>query len=126
MAFNLQGQEFLGLNKQEIIGNMKKSYPSFKINDNFENNYYDYLKFENRIDEATVLFFFDKKDSKCNVIRVMYDYSNINDTNKLLNKKYKKTAKKTWEGISRFNNKKITINLEEGEWFFTVTYKYQN
>jgi len=113
-------QNFIGMHKTEIIEEMKNSQKNFKLNTSYVNPHYNYLKYEDPINEITILYFLSDED-ECELIRKMYDYSNINDVEKELNEKYTKVAKNKWE--FRQLLQKYSVELTEGDWFFTVTIK---
>ena len=113
-------QNYIGMHKDEIIETVKASDKSLKLNTSTVNPHYNYLKFEDRINEITVLFFLSEED-KCTLVRKMYDYSNINDVLVQLNSSYKKAGNNAWYYADK--GTKYTIVLTEGDWFFTVTIK---
>jgi len=113
-------QNFIGMHKTEIIAVMKESQKNFKLNTSYVNPHYNYLKYEDPINEITILYFLTDKD-ECKLIRKMYDYSNINDVENELNEKYTKVEKNKWE--FRQLLQKYSVELTEGDWFFTVTIK---
>jgi hypothetical protein len=71
----------------------------------------------------TALFFIDETGT-CKMVRWMSDYSNINDMLDNLNSNYKKLNKNTW--YYDHKGARYLLNLEEGEWFFTITTKAAN
>jgi hypothetical protein len=120
VAFNVGGQNFIGMDKEDIAIEIKKRYPGLKANTNFINNDYKYLKYEDKINEVTMLFFLSD-DNKCTLVRKMCDYSNLNDEISNLNTTYKPSGKDQWSYEDR--GKKYLVFLEEGEWYFTITTK---
>jgi hypothetical protein len=123
VAFNAGGQNFIGMYKDNIAEEVKKKYPGLKLNTSVINHDYKYLKYEDKINEITMLFFLSD-DDKCTVVRKMCDYSNINDELADLNSKYKTEGKNHWSYED--NGKKYLVILEEGEWYFTITTKLKN
>ena len=119
-ALESYSQNFIGMHKSEIIEVMKDSHKNFKLNTSYVNPHYNYLKYEDPINEITILYFLSDED-ECKMIRKMYDYSNINDVEKELNEKYTKVEKNMWE--YRQLLQKYSVELTEGDWFFTVTIK---
>lgn len=113
-------QNYIGLHKDEVIDSMKVNFKEFKLNKDVVNKTYKYLKFEDQISDQTMLFFLSE-DDKCTLVRWMSDYSNINDVIKKLDKNYRKSDKNKW--LSTKENKGYDVILEEGEWYFTVTFK---
>ena len=120
VSVSLCAQNYIGMHKDEIVKTMKESQSSLKLNTSTVNPHYNYLKYEDKINEITMLFFLDE-DDKCKLIRKMCDYSNINDVTKELNKTYSPNGRDKWyymDGDKRFN-----VILTEEDWFFTVTIK---
>jgi len=120
VAFDLGGQNFIGMYKDDIAGEVKKRYPGLKLNTNVINHDYKYLKYEDKINEITMLFFLSE-DDKCTLVRRMCDYSNINDELAELQSKYKSGGKNQW--FYEDGGKKYLVTLEDGEWYFTITTK---
>jgi putative IMPACT (imprinted ancient) family translation regulator len=111
-------EHFIGKSKSEITQIVNEKYKSFKLNTAYINNAYNYLKYEDKIREITILFFLNEKDN-CRMIRVMSDYSNLRDLHEELNTNYKKIKNNNWQyeaGGELYN-----VALEEGDWFFTIT-----
>ncbi|HJX70978.1 MAG TPA: hypothetical protein VJ346_03470 [Bacteroidales bacterium] len=113
-------QNYVGVHKDEIIRLMSEKHRNFKLNKDVINRRFTYLKYEDDITEQTILFFLSDK-GYCTLVRWMSDYSNINDILSVLNKEYKQAGKNQWTYTK--NGKNYVINLEKGEWFFTVSYK---
>ena len=113
-------QHFIGMHKDEIIQTMKDSHKRLKLNTDVVNEHYNYLKFEDKINEITVLFFLSDKDT-CTNIRESYSYSNLNDVLDRLNKDYKRAGENAWYYIHK--GKKYNVVLKEKEWYFNVSIK---
>lgn len=111
---------FIGMNKNEIVQTVKEKHRLFKLNTTTVNSSFNYLKYEDRINEITVLFFLSDED-KCEAVRIMSDYSNINDIILQLDEYYTKEDASTWAYTVKSAEYKVT--LEEGDWFFTVSVK---
>jgi hypothetical protein len=111
------GQNYIGMHKDQIIETMKETNKRLKLNTEVINPHYNYLKFENRIDEITFLFFLSDKDI-CTSVRETYAYSNINDVIESLNKKYTKEAENKWFFLDK--NGMHKVELVEKEWYFVV------
>lgn len=116
----VSAQNYVDMHKDEIIKLMSEKHRNFKLNKDVINRNYNYLKYEDKISEQTILFFLSD-DDYCTLVRWMSDYANIRDLLSILNKEYNKIDKNQWTYIK--NGKKYVINLEEGEWFFTVNFK---
>lgn len=117
---DVYSQNFIGMSKSEILLEMKRSHRNFNLNTTNVNPHYNYLKYEDPINEITILYFLSDKD-ECKLVRKMYDYSNINIVEKELNEKYTKVDDNKWEYKQLLQ--KYSVELTEGEWFFTVTIK---
>jgi hypothetical protein len=114
------GQNFIGMKKNDISNLIKTTHPAFKLDKNAVNNTYKYLKYVDKISEQTILFFLSE-DDKCTYVRWMSDYANLNDMIAMLNKNYKKTGKNTWAYSDK--GMPYSVKLEEGEWYFTVSFR---
>jgi hypothetical protein len=111
---------FVGLQKNEIKRIMSDEYSQLKLNTSNVNRAYNYLKYEDFVNEITVLFFLSDND-ECKRIRLMSDYSNLSDVLNLLNSYYEIIGKNKWK--YSVGKKNYAVNLDEGDWFFTVTIK---
>lgn len=111
---------YIGKDKTHIEQCIKENHKTLKLNTTNVNNSYYYLKFEDKINDITVLFFLSD-DNKCTLVRLMSDYSNINDIVYELNSLYTKIDKNNWKYID--SGKEYLVSMEEGDWFFTVTVK---
>jgi hypothetical protein len=117
---NVPAQNYVGLHKDDIIRLMSEKHKNFKQNKDVINRKFIYLKYEDDISEQTILYFLSDK-GYCTLVRWMSDYANINDMLVMLNKHYTKTGKNLWTYTR--NGKEYVINLEEGEWFFSVNFR---
>ncbi len=120
MTLNSHAQNYIGLHKDEVKQLMRENNRNFHLNTTNVNNTYNYLKYEDNISEQTMLFFLSKGDT-CKYVRLMSDYSNLNDVLNNLDSKYTKSDKDTWTYTD--NGKKYIVKMDEGEWYFTVTTK---
>lgn len=114
----LYAQHFIGLHETEIKEVMKESHKKFRLNTSAVNPHYKYLKYEDKINEITMLFFLSE-ENRCTLVRKMCDYSNIIDVIEELNNNYKAIDKNSWEYVVR--KKTYLVSLVEEEWYFTVT-----
>jgi hypothetical protein len=120
IQFQVKGQNFIGMHKNEIASLMKETQKEFILNKDVVNKKYNYLKYEDRINEQTVLYFLDNNDY-CTYVRFISDYSNYNSLIDTLNKKYKRRNENTW--IYTDKGVKYIVYLEKEEWFFTINTK---
>ena len=114
----LNGQYLVGKQANEIKTIMNNEYKRFKLNTTDKNTAFKYLKYENKINEITILFFLDENDT-CKLVRMMYDYSNINDVLDDLENNHTKIDNNNYECL--VDDKKVSVELTEDQWFFTLT-----
>jgi hypothetical protein len=120
VTIKVTAQNYIGVHKDEIIRLMSEKHRNFKLNKDVINRRYTYLKYEDDISEQTILFFLSDK-GYCTLVRWMSDYANISDILFMLDKGYTRTGKNQWTYTK--DGKDYLITLEEGEWFFTVSYR---
>ncbi len=120
MSLQVNAQNFIGLHKDEIVALMKQTRKEFKLNTGVVNEKYNYLKYEDKISEQTVLYFLDQNDY-CTYVRFISDYSNYNSAIEELNSKYTRKNENTW--IYTDKDQKYIVSLEKEEWFFTINTK---
>jgi len=111
-------QHFIGMQKDEIKKVMEETHKNYRLNTSTVNPHYNYLKYENKINEITILFFLSD-DDHCTLVRKMCDYSNIIEEIETLNSNYKSVDKNSWE--YEVDGKTYLVSLAEEEWYFTVT-----
>ncbi len=111
---------YIGKQKDDIVKIITQNFSTLRLNTSDINNTYNYLKFEDKIQEITVLFFLSDNNI-CTLVRFMSDYSNINDVLEDINQNYSKIDNNNWNFTS--NGKLYNVNLDEGDWFFTVSIK---
>jgi len=118
LSFFASAQNYIGLQKDEIIKVMQKERPGFKFEKNAVNRSYNMIKFVDKTSEQTMLFFLSEKNI-CTYVRWMSDYSNLTEIIGELDRLYKKKDEKTWYYSDK--NQDYVVRLEEGEWFFTIS-----
>lgn len=113
-------QNFIGSSKDEIVKMMNEKNPGFSLDDGVVNNTYKYLKYVDKENEETWLFFLSDENI-CTHSKLMSDFSNLQTRKDELNKEYKPAGENKWI----FINKGITyiVELKKEEWFFTITIK---
>jgi hypothetical protein len=114
------GQNFIGLPKDEIAGLLKTVNPQFKMDRGAVNPTYNYLKFVDKVSEQTILFFLSDADI-CTYVRWMADYANLTDMIGMLNRKYSRNGPNSWTYSEKGDN--YTVTLVEEEWYFTVSFR---
>jgi len=116
-SFFASAQNYIGMQKDDIIKVMQKERPGFKLEKNAVNRSYNMIKFVDKISGQTMLFFLSEKNL-CTYVRWISDYSNLTEIIGELDRIYKKKDEKTWYYSDK--NKDYVVRLEEGEWFFTI------
>ena len=119
-TFGLQAQNYIGLDSDSLKIVLKQNEKSFRIDNSTVNKVYKYLKYVDKINEQTWLFFLNESNV-CTHHKLMSDYLNYDDTVQKLNMNYQSTGNKTWEYDDK--GKIYTITLIEEEWYFTVVTK---
>ncbi|MBS1234229.1 MAG: hypothetical protein H6R34_793 [Bacteroidetes bacterium] len=117
-SFFASAQNYIGMQKDEIIKVMQKERPGFKFEKNAVNRSYNMIKFVDKTSEQTMLFFLSEKNI-CTYVRWMSDYSNLTEIISELDRLYKKKDERTWYYSDK--NQDYVVRLEEGEWFFTIS-----
>lgn len=112
---------YIGMHKDEIKETMQKLNPGFEVDEGAKNDTYKYLKFVDKYNEETWLFFLTAADA-CFKSKLMSDYSNLKSRTEELDKAYVNAGENKWvyleKGVTYF------VELKKEEWFFTiVTYK---
>ena len=120
VSLKVNSQNYIGLHKDEIATLMKETQKEFKLNTGVVNKKYNYLKYEDKINEQTVLYFLDNNDY-CTYVRLISDYANYISTIETLNTKYTRKNENTWVFMDK--GKKYIVYLEKEEWFFTINTK---
>jgi hypothetical protein len=119
-GLSANSQNYVGMGKTDIQKHMRKVNPGFDLDEGVINNTYKYLKFVDKYNEETWLFFLSDKDI-CTHSKLMSDYSNLDMRTKDLNKRYKKTGELTWKYIDKGIS--YTVELVKEEWYFTIVTK---
>ena len=112
-----KSQTLVGYHSDDIKKIMRETQNEFRLNDDTKNEYYNYLKFENRFGTKTFLFFLSENDT-CTYTKMMCDYSELKETLGMLNEKYQMVNENKW--IEKKNNEKYTITLKKEQWYFTL------
>lgn len=111
---------FIGMHKDEIKKVMTKTNPGFEFDEGAKNATYKYLKFVDKYNEETWLFFLSDKDI-CTFSKLMSDYSNLEIRKKELDKKYKKAGESKWIFVEK--GQAYVVELKKDEWYFTIVTK---
>lgn len=116
----VQSQNYIGLHKFDIQKQMEENMSNFTLDNSTKNKTYKYLKYVDRINEETLLYFLSSNDY-CTSSRLISDYSNLNSRTKQLDKEYEKIDKTTW--TYKVGSKEYIVKLKKEEWFFLIVTK---
>jgi len=115
-----KSQNLIGYHSDDIKKIMRETQNEFRLNNNTKNEYYNYLKYENRLGTKTFLIFLSENDT-CKYTKLMCDHSELKKTLKMLNENYKPVNENIWN--EEKNGEKYTITLKKEQWFFTIITK---
>lgn len=118
ISISMQGQNFIGLSKSEILKLVPTSCKGFNFVKDIQNGDKSFIKFENTSDEQTLLFMLNSKGT-CTSVSRMYNAWLYDDVHKSLCGEYKQAGVDTW--IDSKNGMDYEVKLKRGEWFITVT-----
>jgi hypothetical protein len=113
----VSAQHLIGLSKVQVEAEMKKSYPDYVLDNSSVNHTYKYLKFINKFEERTLLVFLSEGDT-CTSVKMMCDYTAIDQVKNNFDSKYTPAGKDQW--IYSVKGIIYMVRLQREEWFFTV------
>lgn len=113
----VSSQNLLGFRADEIRKYMTDNRSDMNI-EKVNNKSFRYLKYSDKYDTQTMLFFLDT-DSVCRNIRMVCNHSIRDAKIKELDSSFSRTAKNRW--IDSRSGKNYYIRLDDDEWSFTVT-----
>jgi hypothetical protein len=111
------GQNLIGYNDKEIRKYMKANHLEMSF-DNVTNSKFKYLKYSDRSDRQTLLFFLNP-DSVCKSVRLICDLSIKADKVKEFNSIYKKSGEDSW--IDKRDGKNYLVEMREEKWYCIIT-----
>jgi hypothetical protein len=111
------GQNLIGYSSKDITNYMSSDKGDTHM-DRVNNKIYRYLKFTDKYDTQTMLFFLNT-DSVCNYIRIICNNSIRGVKVKELDSTFEKKGENFW--IDKRSDKKYLIRLVDEEWSFTIT-----
>jgi hypothetical protein len=122
LTYTAQAQQlnYIGMSKTDIVSSMQKNNPGFDLDEGAVNSAYKYIKFVDKYNEETYLFFMDENNS-CSFTKLMSDYSNLKIRTDELNKNYKNAGEGKWIYVE--NGVVYIIEMKKEEWFFTIIMK---
>jgi len=116
----LAGQNFIGYSKTQIRTMVRDSLPEFYFAKEVINGDRSFLKFENTMEEQTVLFILNRK-GVCIGVNRMYNFGEKDAVEKELSLKYRKVSKSEWR--FKQQGKEYAAILKEDEWFLKLIIK---
>jgi len=116
---NVNGQNFIGMTKEEIKQAMKESKKEFYFSKEVNTGKYHFLKFEN-IDETKTMLFMLSDQEKCKYTKIMCDYSLLKSFEDSLNSNYYYQKNMKWIDRNQESEQDFLIELKKKDWFFTV------
>ena len=120
LAIKLDAQNLVGLNEKEIMQYMNDNEKGF-VYQNFTNNStFRYLKYTDRLDTQTILFFLDR-DLKCKIVRLVCEKRLKDKKIKELDDKYRKTGENSWMEVR--NGISYLIEIIDEEVTFNITFR---
>ncbi len=113
-------QTYIGKHKDEVKQLMKDYRKDFSLDESSRNTVYNLLKFVDHNDTQTLLFVFNENDT-CEYYKLIYDYSFLNEIQKELDEKYKRSEEGLWYFCGE--NRKFKVTLMKDDWYFSVLTK---
>jgi hypothetical protein len=111
-----RGQNLIGYNSRDIRTYMRANRSDMNM-DNVNNKSFRYLKYSDKYDAQTILFFLTT-DSVCRNIRIVCNNSIRSAKMNELDTVYSKIGEKSW--IDRRSGKNYVLELVDGEWSFSI------
>jgi len=112
-------------NSQNLIGYKAKEITDYMIvnrsdmnRDRVNNKSFRYLKYSDKYDSQTILYFLDR-DSVCRNIRIVCNNNIRGSKIRELDSLYLKTGEKSW--VDKRSGKNYLVRLIDEEWSFSVT-----
>jgi hypothetical protein len=115
---NLFSQNLIGLRETEIRQYMKEKMKNMSFQNFTYNNTFKYLKYADRQETQTILFFLTT-DSICKSVRLVCDKEIKAEKVKEFNSLYTKNGQNSWLEIK--GGKRYIIELKEEEYTFNIT-----
>lgn len=120
LAFSSIGQDLVDMSKDEIITYMSENLKKFRVDNTTKNDAYNYVKYVDTYGEQTIYYFLND-DNICVSSRLISDYSAWDGVINFLNAKFESEGENRWN-YSR-DRKDYEVELEEGEYYFTVYFR---
>jgi len=114
---NCDGQNLIGFKSNEIKSFMSTNRKDMNM-DKVVNNSFRYLKYSDKYDTQTILFFLNP-DSVCSYIRMICNKSIRSEKMKELDSTFTKSGDNIW--TDKHSGRNFLVKLVDEEWSFTVT-----
>ena len=118
VSMNLYGQNLIGYSETDIRQYMIENQKSMTFENFINNSTFKYLKYSDKAETQTLLFFLNEK-LVCKSIRLVCDKSLKTEKIKECNSLYRKTGDNQWSQTKK--GKSYLIEMKEEEWSFNVT-----
>jgi hypothetical protein len=118
VSMNLDGQNLIGYSEKDIRQYMAENKKSMTFQNFINNSTFKYLKYSDRDENQTLLFFLNEQ-LVCKSIRLVCDKSLKTEKIRECNSLYKKTGANQWTETK--NGKSYLIEMKEEEWSFNLT-----
>ena len=116
-VYGLHGQNLIGYKAAEIKKYMSENRSDMK-NEKVNNKSFSYIKYSDKYDAQTILFFLNAY-SVCRSIQMVCNKNIRSEKIKELDSKYSKTGENIWTDKQKGKNYKV--KLVDDEWSFSVT-----
>ena len=113
-------QNFIGFTKLQVRKSVRDSLPGFYFVKEVTNGDRSFLKYENTLEEQTILFIINRS-GVCTAINRMYNFIEREAVEKELSTKYHKSSKNVWR--FRQGGRDYVAILKEDEWFLKLIIK---
>jgi hypothetical protein len=120
ISINLNGQNLIGYSEPEIRTFMAENVKDMSFQNFINNSTFKYLKYSDKAETQTLLFFLNEK-LICKSVRLVCDKSLRAQKTKEYDGLYKKTGDGQWTETK--NGKKYLIELKEEDYTFNITIK---
>ncbi|HOW39045.1 MAG TPA: hypothetical protein PL123_00785 [Bacteroidales bacterium] len=117
IVFGAASQNLVGYTSGEIVAYMKAKKIDMN-RENVTNSTFRYLKYSDKYDTETVLFFLNP-DSVCRSVRIVYNNSIKSSKIRELDSMYSRTGEKAWKDMQKGKN--YIVKLSEDDYSFSVT-----
>jgi len=118
LSAGVSAQNLIGYSAGEIKDYMRKNHKTMNFQSMIYNKDFKYLKYTDRNDTQTLLFFLSA-DSVCRSVRSVCDRSLRDQKIMELDEKYRRSGENVWTETRQ--GKKYIIELKDDEWSFNVT-----